>query len=395
MTSDMCELCRPERVLLEGALAYVRYDSSSLSRGHVLIVPRRHVAGYFDMTLEEKAEIQSLLDRAKARIESEHSPDGYNVGVNVGKAAGQNRMHVHLHLIPRYRGDVPDPSGGIRCVLSKKSPERPDDSSRDRDPARFSGQEGSAMKLGLEGKTALVTAASGGIGSGIAEALADAGVHVAIGGRNADALNRLADRLAERPGGRPAIVIGDVCRKDGPARIASDALAALGGSVDILVNNAGGARPFAGDADDAAWDEAFTLNFLAARRLTDLIVPGMKARNWGRVVNISGALVAPRLNGAAPAKAALVSWSRTLSSELGAHGITVNTVAPGRINSAQIARLHPTEQSKADFIKQNIPAGYFGEPHDIGHLVAFLASPLARYINGAAIPVDGGAVRRI
>jgi 3-oxoacyl-[acyl-carrier protein] reductase len=248
------------------------------------------------------------------------------------------------------------------------------------------------MKLGLEGKTALITAASGGIGSGIAMALADAGVRVAISGRTSAALEQVAGWLA---GGRPAIVVGDVCAKGGPAQIAAEALAALGGRVDILVNNAGGARPITGEADDAFWDEALTLNFLAARRLTDLIVPGMKDQNWGRIVNISGALVAPKLNGAAPAKAALVSWSRTLSSELGAHGITVNTIAPGRINSAQIQKLHPTEQSKADFIKQNIPAGYFGEPCDIGHLVAFLASPLARYINGAAIPVDGGATRRV
>jgi 3-oxoacyl-[acyl-carrier protein] reductase len=251
------------------------------------------------------------------------------------------------------------------------------------------------MKLGLEGKTAVVTAASGGIGSGIAAALADAGVHVAISGRTAAALEQVAGRLASCSGGRPAIVVGDVCAKGGPAQIAAKALAALGGRVDILVNNAGGARPVTGEADDAFWDEALTLNFLAARRLTDLIVPGMKAQNWGRIVNISGALVAPKLNGAAPAKAALVSWSRTLSSELGAHGITVNTIAPGRINSAQVQKLHPTEQSKAEFIKQNIPAGYFGEPYDIGHLVTFLASPLARYINGAAIPVDGGAVRRV
>jgi 3-oxoacyl-[acyl-carrier protein] reductase len=251
------------------------------------------------------------------------------------------------------------------------------------------------MNLGLEGKTALITAASGGIGSGIAGALADAGVRVAISARNGDALEQVAARLASHAGGRPAIVVADVSARGGPAQIATEAVAALGGHVDILVNNAGAARPVTGEADDAFWDEAMTLNFLAARRLTDLIVPGMKARNWGRVINISGALVAPRLNGAAPAKAALVSWSRTLSSELGPYGVTVNTIAPGRINTAQIQKLHPTEQSKADFIKQNIPAGYFGEPHDIGHLVAFLASPLARYINGAAIPVDGGAVRRV
>ncbi len=247
----------------------------------------------------------------------------------------------------------------------------------------------------MDGKTALITAASGGIGSGIAGALAGAGARVAISGRNGAALEQEAEALASCAGGRPAIVVGDVCAHGGPARIASNALAALGGHIDILVNNAGGARPAAGEVDDAFWDEAITLNFMAARRLTDLLSPGMKARNWGRIVNISGALVAPKLNGAAPAKAALVSWSRTLSSELGPYGITVNTIAPGRINSAQIEKLHPTEQAKADFIRQNIPAGYFGEPYDIGYLVAFLSSPLARYINGAAIPVDGGAVRRV
>ena len=250
------------------------------------------------------------------------------------------------------------------------------------------------MNLNLTGKTALVTAASGGIGSGVAEALAEAGVRVAISGRTRASLEMVAETLASRAGGRPVIVVGDVCAKGGPPRSRPQAAAALGGRIDILVNNAGAARPIIGEADDAFWEESLTLNFMAARRLTDLVIPAMKAERWGRIISISGAFVAPKLNAAAPAKAALASWSRTLASELGAYGITVNTIAPGRINTAQILKLHPTEQSRADYIKQNIPAGYFGEPYDIGHLVAFLASPLARYINGAAIPVDGGAVRR-
>ena len=121
MAPDACELCAPQDVLLEDALAYVRLDNNSLSRGHVLVVPRRHVASFFDMTDDEKACVLKLLDRAKAHIESEFAPDGYNIGVNVGRAGGQSRMHVHVHLIPRYEGDVADPRGGIRCVLANKA----------------------------------------------------------------------------------------------------------------------------------------------------------------------------------------------------------------------------------------------------------------------------------
>ena len=113
-----CELCKEQMTLFGDHHAYVRYDSNSLSKGHVIAVPRRHVADFFDMTWEEKTSILTLLDKARAEISREHSPDGYNIGVNIGKAAGQSRMHVHVHLIPRYAGDVANPSGGIRCVLS-------------------------------------------------------------------------------------------------------------------------------------------------------------------------------------------------------------------------------------------------------------------------------------
>jgi len=114
-----CELCRPAEVIAENAVAYARYDSNSLAAGHVIVVPRRHVADFFDMTAEEQAAVLALLNEARRLIDAKHSPDGYNVGVNVGKAAGQSRMHVHVHLIPRYAGDVPDPAGGIRCVLER------------------------------------------------------------------------------------------------------------------------------------------------------------------------------------------------------------------------------------------------------------------------------------
>jgi len=117
----LCELCSRNQVLLENALAYVRRDNNLLSPGHVLVIPKRHVASFFDMTGEEQSAVLSLLGEIQKSIQKQHSPDGYNIGVNVGKAGGQSRMHVHMHLIPRYAGDVPDPRGGIRCVLPGKT----------------------------------------------------------------------------------------------------------------------------------------------------------------------------------------------------------------------------------------------------------------------------------
>jgi diadenosine tetraphosphate (Ap4A) HIT family hydrolase len=119
--STICELCTPADVVLQNELAYVRYDNNSLSRGHVLVIPKRHVASFFDMTGEEQSAVLGLLNEAQLLIRRNHSPDGYNIGVNIGKAGGQSRMHVHMHLIPRYVGDVPDPGGGIRRVLARRT----------------------------------------------------------------------------------------------------------------------------------------------------------------------------------------------------------------------------------------------------------------------------------
>lgn len=246
------------------------------------------------------------------------------------------------------------------------------------------------MKLELQGRTALVSGASSGIGAGIARVLAAEGVRLAITARRADKLEALAAAIADTGAPAPLVFAGDITNAADVTRIAAAAQAALG-SIEILVNCAGGSRPLPTDAADAAWEEAFALNFTAARRLTEALLPAMRARRWGRVVNISGSMEPRSLNAASAAKAALHLWAKGLSRDVAADGVTINTIPPGRINSEQILeKLHPTEASRRAFIAENIPIGYFGEPEDIGHLVAFLASPLARYITGAVIPVDGG-----
>ncbi|AOO81881.1 SDR family oxidoreductase [Bosea vaviloviae] len=246
------------------------------------------------------------------------------------------------------------------------------------------------MDLDLASRTALVTGASSGIGAGIARVLAREGAHVAVTARRGELLEKLVQEITAAGGRPPVIVLGDITDAGDVARIVSEATAALG-RIDILANSAGGSRPIATDAADAAWDEAFALNFTAARRLTEAVLPAMRARRWGRIVNISGSMEPRSLNAASAAKAALHLWAKGLSCDVAAEGVTINTIPPGRINSEQIlTRLHPTQEARQAFIARNIPAGYFGEPEDIGHLVAFLASPQARYITGAVIPVDGG-----
>lgn len=115
-----CPFCNPDEVVLENDLAYAKYDLYPVSPGHLLIISRLHTAFWFDLSPAEQAAIFSLIQRAKALLDAEYSPDGYNIGVNCGEVAGQTVMHVHVHLIPRYAGDVPNPRGGIRAIIAAK-----------------------------------------------------------------------------------------------------------------------------------------------------------------------------------------------------------------------------------------------------------------------------------
>lgn len=119
----ICPFCPPptDHVLIERPLAFLKRDGHPVSKGHVLIIPRRHVATFFETTPEERLAMIELLDEAKALLDREHQPDGYNIGVNNGAAAGQTIMHVHLHIIPRYLGDKTDPRGGIRWIFPEKA----------------------------------------------------------------------------------------------------------------------------------------------------------------------------------------------------------------------------------------------------------------------------------
>lgn len=114
-----CNIPR-ERVVLENELAFAIFDGFAVSPGHSLIIPKRHVASYFDLTQEEVLAIHELIPRVKNLIEQDNKPDGYNIGINVGEAAGQSIFHVHVHVIPRYKGDVANPRGGVRGVIPSR-----------------------------------------------------------------------------------------------------------------------------------------------------------------------------------------------------------------------------------------------------------------------------------
>ena len=247
------------------------------------------------------------------------------------------------------------------------------------------------MDLQLSGKTALVTGASQGIGRATAKSLAAEGVQTAIAARRDELLNELADEIADAGHLRPVVIAHDIMAKDGPEDLALKALDALG-FVDILINSAGGSRKVDLYADAQTWEEGMNMNFNTQRRLSHALLPQMIERTWGRIITISGKNEPEKhpgkINVAMSAKAAIHAWAKGLSNEVAQHGVTVNCLGPGKIMSEQI-RKNYDEERRRKYAEEEIPIGYIGEPEDMAVVAAFLSSPLARYVTGVVIPVDG------
>ena len=241
------------------------------------------------------------------------------------------------------------------------------------------------MDLGLRGRTAIVCGASSGMGLAIAEALAAEGANVAMFARRRDVLEREAERLGA------LAVRGDLTHPKDLAKLVEQTVGAFGG-IDILVNNGGG--PPAGPAvgvDDAAIEGAVELLLLSVVRLTKLCLPHLEASGHGRIVNIESSSVRSPIDELALSNAVrpgVVGWMKTLAREIGPKGITVNTIAPGRIDTERQRSVAPIDMNL-------VPLRRLGQPSEIASVVAFLASDRAAYVTGAVIPVDGGLTRNL
>jgi len=261
------------------------------------------------------------------------------------------------------------------------------------------------MDLGIAGKTALVHGAGGGLGGAIALALAQEGVKVAVCDVNADALTATVERIRS-VGGSSYAQQWDLADIDGFAGRLEQVEANLG-PVDILVNNTGGPPP--GTAHGVApqdWEKHFRQMVLSVTRMTDLVLPGMRQRGWGRIItSASSGVIAPIPNlGLSNAlRAALVGWSKTLAREVGPDGVTANILIPGRIATGRITALDEARakregrsvESVVEESTGSIPLKRYGRPEEYGSAAAFLASNHASYITGSQFRVDGGLIPSI
>ncbi|MGH7470421.1 MAG: SDR family oxidoreductase [Longimicrobiales bacterium] len=258
------------------------------------------------------------------------------------------------------------------------------------------------MDLGLRNRVALVAASSKGLGRAIAEELAAEGAQLVLCARGADALNEAAHALRAR-GAQVEAVVADL-GDNGAARVTQAALQRFG-RVDVLVTNAGGppAGPFE-KHDLETWRAAVRLNLESSIELIRHVLPGMKERRWGRIINVTSIAVKQPVDNlilSNSVRAAVTGMARTLANEVGAFGITVNCALPGYTRTERVDELAQTiavregitEQEAIDRWLSEIPMRRLGEPREFAALVAFLASERASFITGTSITVDGGWVK--
>ncbi len=261
------------------------------------------------------------------------------------------------------------------------------------------------MDLGIKGKVALVMASSRGLGQAMAVSLAKEGVKVAVTGRSAEGLQKSVE-LIEAAGGVALALNWDLSDHSVIDSLVSRVEKELG-PIDILINNTGGPPPTpAAGQDPALWLKSFNDMVLSLIAITDRVLPGMRQRKWGRIITstTSGA-IAPIKNLAISntLRAALLAWSKTLSAEVAAEGITVNIIMPGRVATDRLrqldeARAKRESTSYDEVVKaslRQIPAGRYGDPKEYGDTAAFLASQNASFITGTVMRVDGGQTQAV
>ena len=262
------------------------------------------------------------------------------------------------------------------------------------------------MDLGLKDKVALVAAGSRGLGRAVAEELAAEGASLVLCARDARTLSETAAAIAENNNAHVLAVPADVTSTDDIRRVVESGNERFG-RIDILVTNAGG--PPAGRFEQLTqeqWEEAIRLTLFSAVQLTRLVLPGMKARRWGRILNITSIAVKQPVENlllSNSVRAGLTGFARTLANEVAADGITVNNILPGYTRTERLEELADMMAEKQGISasefrgrwEKEIPMGRLGEPREFAALAAFLVSERASYITGTSIQVDGGWIRSL
>lgn len=262
------------------------------------------------------------------------------------------------------------------------------------------------MDLKLKGKKALVFGGSKGIGRGIADALTAEGVDVALFARSKETLDKSAAEINARAGGRAIGIVADLADWTSVESGVNSARQQLG-PIDILINNSGGPPPSGAlGVKPEMWEAQFRAMVLSLFRITEMIVPEMRERKWGRILTVASFSVIepiPHLGMSNSLRGAVAGWSKTLATEVAKDGITVNMLLPGTIATDRLIQLNRAAAERSGISPEEavkragaaVPVGRLGTVEEFGAVTAFLASPLASYVTGSMIRIDGGLVRAV